>query len=483
MLSNRRLAANILVILFCCGLLAVSCTTDYVTGKKTFSLVSESQEVAMGKDADPQIVAQYGLYDDPDMGAYIDGIGQALAGKSHRPQLEYTFRVLDSEIVNAFALPGGWVYVTRGILANFNSEDELAGVLGHEIGHVVARHGAEQMSRQQIASLGVGLGSVLLEDLDEIVQAAGFGVQLLLLRYSRAQESESDQLGVEYSTKLGYDSHKMAGFFETLDRMSAESGQSLPSFMSTHPDPGDREVRVHTLTDEWRQKVNYVPLNKEPGDYLKRLDGMVYGADPRQGYVDGQVFYHPTLAFQFPVPPEWQLINTITAVFLLSPDKKAIVRMTLSESGMAADAAAEFVEKNGVTVTSRQSKMLNGYPTTILISELKEEDGVLKILSYFVDRNSTVYVFHGYSASVDFDTYSASFRSVMEGFNNVTDSAVLNIQPMRIKIRQAPRSGSLSSIFESLGVDRDDFEELAVLNGRHLQDSIDKGATIKVIGK
>ena len=482
MKKTKRSWLNLALVLGCCGVLAVSCTTDYVTGKKTFSLVSESQEVAMGREADPQIVAQYGLYDDKDLSEFINALGQSLARESHRPQLEYTFRVLDSEIINAFALPGGYVYVTRGILAHFNSEDELAGVLGHEIGHVVARHSAEQMSRQQLAGLGLGLGSAVLGDLEQFAQAAGFGVQLLLLRYSRGQESESDRLGVEYSTKLGYDAHRMAKFFQTLDRMSEKSGQSLPSFMSTHPDPGDRENTVYALTDEWQKKVNYAPLNRNPNDYLRMIDGIVFGADPRQGYEADGMFYHPSLAFQFPVPDDWRLMNTPNAVFMVSPDEKAIIQMTLTEAATATDAGQEFVKKNGVTVLSRRSNTLNGFPAHILVSEKTDEDGSIKIQSYFIDRGGKIYVFHGYCSPVDFDANAGTFELVMGGYKKVTDQGVLNVKPRRLRIREAPHSGSMSSVLTALGAEQGKVGDLAILNGRRPNDVVEKGALIKVVG-
>ena len=270
-----RLWISVLAVAVCLAVV-VTCTTDYVTGKRTFSLVSESQEIEMGREADPQIVAQYGLYDDAELAAYVNAIGQKIASVSHRSDLGYTVRVVDSPIVNAFALPGGYVYITRGILAHFNSEDELAGVMGHEIGHVVARHSAEQMSRQQLAAVGLQLGSVLSETFGQYADFAGAGVGLLFLRFSRSQESESDMLGVEYSTRLGYDSHRMAEFFQTLSAMSGENGQRLPSFMSTHPDPGDRENNVHQLTNEWQTKVAYKPLNKTRYDYFKKKKGVNY---------------------------------------------------------------------------------------------------------------------------------------------------------------------------------------------------------------
>ena len=241
-----------------------SCASDYVTGKRTFSLYSDADEIKMGRDADPQIVAEFGVYDDEALNAYVDGIGQRIVKVSHRPDLSYTFRVVDSPVINAFAVPGGYVYFTRGILAHFNSEDELAGVMGHEIGHIAARHSVEQMSKAQLVGGGLQIGAALSQTFQKYAGIAGAGVGLVFLKFGRDQESESDRLGVEYSTKLGYDSHKMADFFQTLASMREGSAQSLPSFLSTHPDPGDREVRVNELTDEWRNRINYTPLNKDP---------------------------------------------------------------------------------------------------------------------------------------------------------------------------------------------------------------------------
>jgi predicted Zn-dependent protease len=152
-----------------------------------------------------------------------------------------------------------------------------------------------------------------------------------MLKYSRTQESESDLLGVEYSTKAGYDAAEMAAFFGTLKRLGEEGGQSLPSFLSTHPDPGDRENRVRALAAEWQQKVAYQPLGKQPYEYLRRIDGLVYGDDPRQGYVEGGMFYHPALRFQFPIPANWQLVNSASTVWIVSPDEQAIIQLRLAE--------------------------------------------------------------------------------------------------------------------------------------------------------
>jgi predicted Zn-dependent protease len=482
MRNRNRFAEGVKIAVIGFALASMACTTDYVTGKRTFSLVSESQEIAMGKEADPQIVAEYGLYDNPELGQYVDRIGQTLAGKSQRSDLAYTFRVLDSPVVNAFALPGGYVYVTRGILAHFNSEDQLAGVIGHEIGHVVARHGAEQMSRQQLAGLGLGLGSILSDTFRKYAEVAGFGAQLLMLKYSRTQESESDLLGVEYSTKAGYDAAEMAAFFATLRRLGEEGGQSLPSFLSTHPDPGDRENRVRALAAEWQQKVAYQPLNKQPYEYLRRIDGLVYGDDPRQGYVEGGMFFHPALRFQFPIPANWQLVNSASTVWIVSPDEQAIIQLRLAEGDSPDKAADSFIARNELTVRERRAATVHGFAAVIVNSTGRSGEQQLGILSYFIKKDAGIYAFHGYSEASVFAKYSSAFSSTMGGFEEARDARVLDKKPRRLKVSQVPRSGTLSSVLEAMGAKRDVMKDIAVLNGLELADPVEKGRWIKIVG-
>jgi predicted Zn-dependent protease len=464
-----------------CVLSISSCTTDYVTGKRTFSLVSESQEIAMGKEADPMIVAEYGQYNDNEMSAYINQLGQSLTKVSQRPQLTYTFRVLDNAIVNAFALPGGYVYVTRGILAHFNSEDELVGVLGHEIGHVVARHGAEQMSRTQLAGLGLGLGSLFSEKFAQFADLAGAGLGMLFLKFSRGQESESDMLGVEYSTKLGYDAHEMAGFFQTLKNMRDESGQSLPSFLSTHPDPGDREEKVHELTREWQAKVPYQPLNKSKYEYLKRIDGIVYGADPQQGYTENSMFYHPKMRFQFPVPSGWKLVNTPATVRMSSSDKKGAIQLTLGKATTLSAEADDFVAKMKATVLRRESAKVHGFSAVIVESKVATDSDELQVMSYFIMKDEHIYVFHGFTTSALFSGYKSTFANVMGGFESVTDQAVINKKPQRLRIEKASINGKFAEVMNALGMKQDMMNELAVINAKTLKENVQKGEWVKVV--
>ena len=225
-----------------------SCAVNPVTGKKELMLMGEGQERALGLESDPGIIANFGLYEDDEMQKFINEKGKEMGAISHRPHLEYQFRILDSPVVNAFAVPGGFVYFTRGIMAHFNNEAEFAGVLGHEIGHVTARHSASQYSKQVLAQGALMAGVIASEDFRNYAGVAQQGLGLLFLKFGRDDESQSDRLGVEYSTKIGYDAHEMADFFQTLKRLSAKSGQSIPTFMSTHPDPADRYNNVHPVS-------------------------------------------------------------------------------------------------------------------------------------------------------------------------------------------------------------------------------------------
>jgi predicted Zn-dependent protease len=241
MKHGMRFVASSFILLW-----VLSCATNPVTGKREFVLLSEQDEIRMGQETDPQIVEMYGVYDDEDLAEYIENLGQQMAKVSHRPQLNYEFKIMDSPVVNAFAVPGGYVYFTRGILAYLNNEAELAGVMGHEIGHITARHSAKQYSKAQLVQVGLGLGSVLSEVFSQYAGMVSQGIGLLFLKFSRNDEREADDLGVEYSSRVGYDAREMANFFNTLNRMGSGKG-SLPDFLSTHANPENRVGAVRSV--------------------------------------------------------------------------------------------------------------------------------------------------------------------------------------------------------------------------------------------
>ncbi|MCX6558092.1 MAG: M48 family metallopeptidase [Candidatus Aminicenantes bacterium] len=286
------------LILLALILVVLSCAINPVSGKRELMLFSEKQEIAMGQETDQQIRQQFGIYESKGLQDYINGVGQKMVPYSHRPNLKYHFAVLDTAVVNAFAAPGGYIYVTRGILALMGSEAELAVVLGHEMGHVAARHSMKQLSGQLLAQVGLAVGSILSKDIRKLAWLAGIGMQLLFLKFSRSDEYQADSLGIGYARQARYAPGEMLRFFTALENMSADSGgHGLPTFLSTHPMTSDRIAKVRELVSSQDARL---AVKSEP--YLSKLDGMVYGDNPKQGFLENGVFYHPEMAFQFAIP-------------------------------------------------------------------------------------------------------------------------------------------------------------------------------------
>ena len=237
----------------------------------------------MGRDADQEIVHAVGLYDDDDLSGYVADVGTRLVATSERPYLPWQFRVLDDPSVNAFALPGGYVYVTRGILAQLDSEAELAAVLGHEIGHVTARHGVHAMSKRILGTAVVGTAAVLLDPdhADEWLDAGALTLGLVFLKHSRDDEKQADDLGLRYLLRAGYEPRDMPPVFEMLERIAAAEGGRLPTWLSTHPDPGARAARIAravTLAEEHGERPADALARRD--DFLVRLEGLAYGSAP-----------------------------------------------------------------------------------------------------------------------------------------------------------------------------------------------------------
>ncbi|RMH64402.1 MAG: peptidase M48 [Calditrichaeota bacterium] len=421
-------------------ILLVSCSIDPVTGKRTFNLIPEEQELEMGRTYDPQISAMYGVYDHPALQKYVAGLVTRLGKVSHRKQIPFKGKVMDSPVVNAFAIPGGYVYVTRGILAYLEDEAALAGVMGHEIGHVAARHSVEQMSKAQLMQLGLGIGAALSETFAQYAGIAQQGLGLLFLKFGRDDEREADKLGVEYATRIGYDTESMAAFFNVLDRMSSASGNSLPDFLSTHPNPRERVVKVEQLTKEWQKKIGKSNYKRNRKAYLKQINGLVFGNDPRQGYVENNVFYHPTLKFQFPVPAGWQTNNLPTQVQMIAADQKAVLIFKGNGTQTAEEAARVFTTNNKVTVSSQKNVRVNGRRAVEVNGTISGQQGALSILSYFIQDKKNVWQFLAYASSNDFPAFKATFLKTMRGFKTLNDPSKINRTPKRVHIKTLPRA-------------------------------------------
>ncbi len=460
-----------------------SCAVNPVTGRRQLMFMTERQEIRLGQEYDPQIISAFGLYENEPLLALIEEKGREMARVSHRPELEYHFRILDSPVINAFAVPGGYIYFTRGILAQFNNEAEMIGVLGHEMGHITARHSASRQTQQQLGQLLLIGGMIASEEFIQYGQYAMAGMELLFLRFSRDDERQSDRLGVEYASKIGYDAREMANFFEILIKMNLDEERAgIPNFLSTHPDPGDRYNSVRQEAEKWQEELDFDSWQVNEENYLRILDGMVYGDDPRQGYVEDHVFYHPELEFQFPFPSGWDLENSPTQVRIGPPGREALIVFNIAQQGSLEEAARGTLQQLGLNVQESQNTTVNGMPAiaTLSIQPTQDQQQNIRVLSYFIDDDGTYYVFHGVSAEADFNNYRQSFEATMTNFDKLTDASRINVQPERISIRQVQSTGPLSEVFRSLGVSQNRMEEFAFLNNMELTDQVPAGRLIKI---
>ncbi|HVK97000.1 MAG TPA: M48 family metalloprotease [Flavisolibacter sp.] len=476
------------LFLFTClslsAILFTNCARNPVTGNRQVVLMSEAQEIQMGQEADPQIIAQFGLYNDQNLQNFINQRGQAMAKISHRPNIQYNFRVINSEAINAFAVPGGYVYFTRGIMAHFNNEAEFMGVLGHEIGHITARHTVAQQRNALLGQIGLIAGMVLAPGLAQFGELASQGLGLLLLKYGRDAERQSDELGVEYSTKVGFDAREMADFFTTLERKGEESGQAeLPSFLSTHPNPGDRQTTVARLATQYQQKLNVTNPQVNRESYLRMIDGLIYGEDPKEGFLEAGIFYHPELRFQFAAPTNWAYQNSPTQVQFASRDGKAMMLLTLGKGSSLNEAASAFVQQYKMQVVQSDQTTVNGFPALSVVADLQQQQGVLRTQSMFIQYGTNIYQMLGVSSSADFGAYRNVFLNSMQSFRTLTDQAKINKKADRIRIKTVTTAGTLDQALRSFGMPANRLNELSLLNGMQLSDRVTAGMLIKVLGQ
>jgi predicted Zn-dependent protease len=471
-------------------LMMTTCSVNPVTGKTQIMLMTEGQEIQMGKEYDPQVIATFGEYKSDAILSFVTSKEAEMGKISHRPNLEYHIKVLDSPVVNAFAVPGGYIYLTRGILAQLNNEAELMGVIGHEMGHIAARHSVSQQSKQQLGQLILIGGMIASEKFAQYAQQAMQGMQLLFLKFSRDDEREADRLGVEYMSKIGFDAHRMADFFQVLNKMSMASDQGgVPTFLSTHPDPGDRYNSVNQRAKEWQDSLKLPEWKVNANSYLKMIDGIIYGEDPRQGYSEGNIFYHPELKFKFTYPAAWQFENSPLQVAMGPKDGKAMIVFTLAQQKTPEEAAQANIKELGLTLVESKSITVNGMPAVAVRTKQVTQDQSTgqqqtnQLLSYFINYDSRIYVFHGVSAEADFATFQSVFESTMSSFSKLTDPAKINVKPKKIIIKTVQKPGTLSEIFTLYGVQQKQMAELALLNDIELTGKVPAGTLIKIVGE
>lgn len=471
-----------------------SCVTlekNPVSGNKRVFGYTWEQEEQIGKESDSEIIAQYGLYENEELSKYVSDLGHSLLEVSHlrresTPQkfrdTEFTFRVLDSPVVNAFALPGGYIYVTRGLLAHLNNEAQLAVVLGHEIAHVAARHASQRAATQQFGQLAVIGGAILGESLGydggSILQLSSQTAQLVFLKYGRDAERESDALGVEYSAKKNYQAAEGADFFTSLKRISETQGGGIPTLLSSHPDPGEREKTIPELAEKWSEKgYEQTILDKE--EFMAMIDGIMFGENPRQGFEKEGMFYHPDLEFQFPVPSGFTLINQPSAVIMVNEEQTAISQFTIdSENDSPRASVQSFLSQEGITTESESSYADNGYRGIAIAAT--EDGSELKLQLTAIKFGENLYRFLSYTSLTEYDNYETRFNSIPGGFSELQDASILNIEPVKLQLISASTSAAFSDLLPNELPMNIKPIDVAIINQVELEQSIEKGTTLKI---
>jgi predicted Zn-dependent protease len=453
-----------------------ACSTNPVTGRREISLVSEGQEVQMGQEAAKQVEAQLGLVKNDQLQAYVRRIGTELAKQSERPNLPWRFGVIDDPTPNAFALPGGPVYITRGLMNLMDSEAELASVLGHEIGHITARHSAQQITKSQLGQIGLLAVIIAKPELAQFGDALSTGMQLLFLKYGRDAERQADELGFKYALNDNYDVSEMDDVFLALQRVGEAEGRSgIPAWASTHPDPGERAQTV-------QQRVAALPAPPAPRvlneqQYLNQIDGLVYGENPRQGFFRNGEFLHPDLRFRLRMPTGWKTQNMPQAVVAVSPQQDAIVQLQFAQ-GDPTSAARTFFSQQGIQQGQASTSSINGNPAYTSYFQAQTQQGVVAGLVSFVSYGGSTYQILSYTSAAQMNAYDNTFRGVAGSFSALTDASALNVRPNVIDIVQIPSAMTLSQ-FNARYPSVVPIAELSIINQIGANESMPAGSRVK----
>jgi predicted Zn-dependent protease len=454
----------------------VSCATNPVTGRRELSLISESQEVAMGQEAAKEIVATISPVADDALQRYVSGLGMTLARASERPNLPWSFMVLDDPMVNAFALPGGPIFITRGILTHMNSEAQLVSVLGHEIGHITAKHSVSQMSQAQLAQIGLIAAVVVRPELAQFGNLASQGLGLLFMKFGRDDETQSDDLGFRYMTNAGYSPTEMAEMFRTLQRLGGggEEGR-VPEWLSTHPDPGNRVQKTLDRTAAASLPAN---LKVEREAFLQRTQGLIFGQNPREGFFRQNQFLHPDMQFQLDFPSGWKTQNQATAVVGISQQQDAIVVLALAGAASPNEALSQFLGQQGIQNQGASSNSINGLPAATAVFTAQTQEGVLAGQVAFIAHGGRTLRLLAYTPQQQYNAYRGVFQQSLGSFRRLTDPNVLNVQPVRVQLVRIPRAMTIAE-FHQAYPSKIPVAEVALINGVETNTTIPSGTLVK----
>ncbi|MCX7193124.1 MAG: M48 family metalloprotease [Proteobacteria bacterium] len=461
--------------------LLAACAQNPVTGSNDFVMMSENQEIAVGRQNDEQVKKQYHVYGSKALQDYVNSVGQRIARQSHRPNLQYHFTVLDTPDINAFALPGGYVYITRGILAYLNSEAELAAVLGHEIGHVTARHGVRQQSAAQAANIGLTIASIFVP---EINTAGGSNLAnmvggALLSGYGREHELEADKLGAEYLARTDYDPQAIITVIKVLknqevadEQLAKQEGREPRRYhgvFATHP---DNDTRL-------KQAVSEAGKNESPHahftghrEFLAATEGMVFNDNSDQGIVRYNAFYHGELGIALQFPKTWQVHNLPTALIAVSPQGEVQMQMKLDESpnGSPAEYARNFAGY-GAQITTLN---VNGLPAA-LFDQPDAAGGVV-----FLNRQAFILQAKG-KARGSLAALREDVIRTVKSFHAITANERQLLKPLTLHVITARTGDSFADLAKNSPLGQSAESYLRLINAQFPSGEPQAGQLIKLV--
>lgn len=481
----------LILLLFVHLLTGSGCAVNPVTGKQDVVLMSEQQEIALGRKTNQQVLQQYAVYEDPALQNYVKNVGKKLASNSHRTDLVYRFTVLDSRDVNAFALPGGYIYITRGLLSYLNSEAELAAVLGHEIGHVTARHAVRQYSAAQLANIGATLGAIFIPGMNaggnQLVQLFGTA---LLRGYGRDHELEADQLGAEYIAKSGYNPQAMLDVIRVLKNQelfeteAAKAEGREPNIyhglFATHPDNDTRLKEVIRHANEY-----YDPALTFTGreEYLDQIDGMVFGDSVKEGIIREGHFYHGDLGFTLQLPVNWTVTNQPDQLLITAPGGAAIMQMGVEDINKRLSPREFMLTRLGLKQLDHdQALNINGLQAHTGLTPVNTGFGSRIARFTVIYLNDRAYILAGVAKdpgnAADYDQY---FLETAQSFHVMTDKERALARPLRLQIQEAGAETSFKALARNSPLKAFPEEQLRLINACYPTGEPQPGSLLKVI--
>jgi predicted Zn-dependent protease len=474
------------IVLLLVAVALADCAQNPVSGRPDLVLVSETEELAIGKREDPKVRKQYGVYNDPALQQYVSRIGQRLAKASHRPGIQYHFLVVDSPEVNAFALPGGYIYVTRGLIAYLNSEAELAAVLGHELGHVTARHSVQQVTAATAAGIGATVLQIFVPETrgaagDSAVNVLG---SALLSGYGRDHELEADRLGAEYLARTGYDPQAMVRVVgvlkdqESLDAKIAKAEGREPrryhGLFASHPDNDTRLQQV--VGEAARFKQRSTRTGREA--FLRKIDNLVFADSPEQGIVRNNRFYHLGLGLALTFPAGWRVENRPDYVRAVSPRGDALIDLRLV--GPAKGTPAQVLRRSlGASEGARiSSTTINGLRAAIVTTTIGGHP--TRVACVFLGKSAFLIGAQARSQAA-FNQQRGETEATLRSFHAITGEERAEAKPLRLRVITARQGLTFAELARRSPLDRFAEDQLRVINGRYPSREPVAGRPLKVV--